>query len=742
MSLKILFKILPLFGFLAAFQINGFAQDPHLSQYFNTAVFTNPAAIGSSSAKLRLSGAYRKQWTGSNSPFTTAMFSADANLGNWGLGGIVLQDDAGPGSLKHINVAGGIGLKVEISPEATLRLGLQAGIIQRSFDPNQLQFDTQYIPGQGFNPNNSNGESFVADRVSLADLHTGILFKYRKAESVGSFDGLQVGIHLAHINEPLYSFGGDETIYPLTWKIHASSNFVINQQISLSPTAWVLQQANYREVAVGGNLNYRTVSEMDLSAGIHYRINDAIIPFFGIRSGNYDLGFSYDITLSALSKYPSLKGGLELTLGYRIGQGNKQPRERRKMAKVSTQDRDGDGILDHRDSCPDIPGIRRFGGCPDSDADGISDLEDLCPAIPGPVSTKGCPIGDRDGDRVLDPSDLCPDLPGEIAFQGCPDSDGDGLADSEDNCPKQAGAIQFGGCPASDIDADGDKIPNKIDACPTVPGSVRFQGCPDTDGDGLSDFEDHCPQRPGKVENLGCPDFEGDKDQDGILDEEDACPMIKGSIEFQGCPDSDGDGISDMEDRCPMLFGKKLNQGCPENGNQDVDGDGVLNTVDKCPYVHGLVNLFGCPDTDKDGLSDLDDECPLQKGSVDNRGCPGGNEMPQTYERQFGPVEFDTDQSVIKSYYFDMLSELATYLLNHPSINVNLIGHTDDEGDGHYNMVLGQNRSRSVSDYLNARGVSSSRIKMVSYGEIMPKSTNNSSQGRARNRRVEIVLSR
>jgi OOP family OmpA-OmpF porin len=112
---------------------------------------------------------------------------------------------------------------------------------------------------------------------------------------------------------------------------------------------------------------------------------------------------------------------------------------------------------------------------------------------------------DRDGDGVLDADDKCPDTPGLAALQGCPDRDGDGIADGDDKCPDVAGLAKYQGCPIPDTDGDG--INDEQDKCPTVKGFARYQGCPipDTDGDGVNDEEDKCPSRPGPVSNQGCP---------------------------------------------------------------------------------------------------------------------------------------------------------------------------------------------------------------------------------------------
>ena len=115
------------------------------------------------------------------------------------------------------------------------------------------------------------------------------------------------------------------------------------------------------------------------------------------------------------------------------------------------------------------------------------------------------PVIDRDGDGVLDAVDKCPDVAGLASLQGCPDRDGDGIADAEDKCPDVAGLARYQGCPIPDRDNDG--INDEVDKCPDVPGVASYQGCPipDTDGDGVNDEVDKCINEKGPASNFGCP---------------------------------------------------------------------------------------------------------------------------------------------------------------------------------------------------------------------------------------------
>ncbi len=154
-------------------------------------------------------------------------------------------------------------------------------------------------------------------------------------------------------------------------------------------------------------------------------------------------------------------------------------------------DRDGDGIMDSEDACPDIAedkdGFEDEDGCPDTDndQDGLLDRDDLCPNQPEDVDEfedeDGCPDLDNDRDGVLDPDDRCPvepeDQDGFEDEDGCPDldNDQDQITDLEDKCPMEAGVKEEDGCPAKD--RDGDTVIDRLDNCPDEPGPPSNQGC-------------------------------------------------------------------------------------------------------------------------------------------------------------------------------------------------------------------------------------------------------------------------
>ena len=281
----------------------------------------------------------------------------------------------------------------------------------------------------------------------------------------------------------------------------------------------------------------------------------------------------------------------------------------------------------------------------------------------------------------------------------------------------QAGALEgvgnrgvifyAGGEKPQPLDSDGDGVPDNLDKCPGTPKGVEVdrKGCPlDSDGDGVADYLDKCPGTPKRVE-----------------------------VDKVGCPlDSDGDGVADYLDKCPGTpKGVEVDRkGCP----LDSDGDGVADYLDKCPGTpKGVeVDKVGCPlDTDGDGVPDYQDKCPdtLKGAPVNSVGC-----------WTIKGINFDYDKSDIKPQYYGLLDENVAVLKKNPSVKVQIQGHTDSSGSEAYNQSLSERRAESVMNYFVSKRIDARRLSSIGLGELKPIASNDTPEGKAKNRRIEIKI--
>jgi outer membrane protein OmpA-like peptidoglycan-associated protein len=103
-------------------------------------------------------------------------------------------------------------------------------------------------------------------------------------------------------------------------------------------------------------------------------------------------------------------------------------------------------------------------------------------------------------------------------------------------------------------------------------------------------------------------------------------------------------------------------------------------------------------------------------------------------------VTFATNQATIQSQFYGALNDVATTLVEYPQTRIDVIGHADSDGTEAYNQDLSERRAASVKSYLTGRGVQPVRIASYGRGELEPIASNSTAQGKAQNRRVQIVL--
>lgn len=217
-------------------------------------------------------------------------------------------------------------------------------------------------------------------------------------------------------------------------------------------------------------------------------------------------------------------------------------------------------------------------------------------------------------------------------------------------------------------------------------------------------------------------------------------------------PDRDGDGVPDAEDACPSVVGEAspglAQRGCPP----DRDGDGVADGDDRCPDEAGVRSVEpardGCPpDTDGDGIVDAKDACPNERGAATSdpktNGCPTAVRVEGQQVVILQQVSFETNGDVIAASSFDLLSQVAAVMNEHPDIaRLAVDGHTDSIGSEKQNLALSQRRAVAVVRWLTEHGVDARRVEARGFGPRRPLADNATEAGRAKNRRVEFQIRR
>ncbi len=103
-------------------------------------------------------------------------------------------------------------------------------------------------------------------------------------------------------------------------------------------------------------------------------------------------------------------------------------------------------------------------------------------------------------------------------------------------------------------------------------------------------------------------------------------------------------------------------------------------------------------------------------------------------------VTFSSGSADIAGSFLPVLDDVATILNQYPSTFIDVVGHADSQGSDAFNLDLSERRANATAGYLVSRNVKSQRIYVAGMGERQPIATNDTAEGRAKNRRVEITL--
>jgi len=313
---------------------------------------------------------------------------------------------------------------------------------------------------------------------------------------------------------------------------------------------------------------------------------------------------------------------------------------------------------------------------------------------------------------------------GDAILNSALDSDGDGISDMDEILIYHTDPFN------KDTDGDGLSDGDEINIYKTNPLNA------DTDGDGLSDGDEvhkyHTSPRLADTDGDGLSDgdeilkyhtdpLKKDTDGDGLTDGEEILKYHTDPLKA----DTDGDGLTDGEEVLQYHTNPLL---------ADTDGDTLPDGYE--------VNTLGTDplkaDTDGDGVPDNLDECPLTPGTVENHGCPPKPKLGQ--QLFISGIEFETAKSTILPASEPLLHQADSILRAFPSVRVSINGHTDNQGDSTKNKRLSLERASAVRDWLIQHGISAQRLEVRGYGQDYPIAPNSTTDGRAKNRRIEFII--
>ena len=294
-------------------------QDIHLTQLYTMPTYLNPAFAGSNVCG-RFTFNYRDQWSAFDKGYVTKMAGFDHSLGRspWGIGALVVQDEAGLGGLRTTLFQTAVAYEARFNKTMSLRMALQPGIGIKSINYERLTFGDQLFRGG----NVATVEEAPASRTYF-DIGTGVIFSYKNHWA---------GTSLQHLNRPNESFyGAIDGRLPLRYSFHGGSRFDLDpderdvmrkQYVTL--VMHYHGQAKFDQVDVGAYLTksfytiglwYRGIPGLK-SYAPGYPNHDQVAILLGMHFKKIKIGYSYDNTISYLAGLS--KGAHEVSLSFQV----------------------------------------------------------------------------------------------------------------------------------------------------------------------------------------------------------------------------------------------------------------------------------------------------------------------------------------------------------------------------------------------------------------------------------------
>jgi type IX secretion system PorP/SprF family membrane protein len=325
---------------LAGITMQASAQDIHYSQFYENALMRNPALVGIFTGDYKVGFDYRNQWSAVSKPYSTVMLSGETKI----LVNREIADYLSFGLVTNFDKAGSISMgTTQIYPAISynkaledvyhsyLSVGLTGGYIHRSVNQSAMTTDNQWVGGQ-YDPTASTGEFATLRRMSNYDIGAGVSLN-SSLDEYGAFN-YYLGVSAFHINTPGEQFAGTEaTNRTMKWQFNAGFHSAFSEQFGVTVHGNYSFQQPSSSFILGGFFTWRSVpvglpSIFALNFGAFYRSNDAFIPMVRIDYKDVSIGFTQDVTSSALGTNVSGASATEISIYVRgMFDHSKNPRD-------------------------------------------------------------------------------------------------------------------------------------------------------------------------------------------------------------------------------------------------------------------------------------------------------------------------------------------------------------------------------------------------------------------------------
>lgn len=303
------------------------AQDPNFSQFFASPLTLNPATTGKFNGTSRLAINYRNQWPTINTAFRTGTASLDLGIlqnripefDQFGVGIMGMYDVNGSGVMKNSYISGSLAYHKGLDENGyhSIGAGFSTTYAQRRLDLSKLDFADE-LTSLGFTGVtsevfNGNGQFL---NLSYMDVNAGFLY----TGATTDYNNFYFGASMYHINRPKVSFQGATYLMNPRITVHGGGYFPVADGKTVFVSALHQRQAGATETIFGGALGLTVNDDYDNATEVYFgswvRLNDAIIPYIGLETGNFRLGVTYDVNTSRLAAASQRRGGMEVSLIY------------------------------------------------------------------------------------------------------------------------------------------------------------------------------------------------------------------------------------------------------------------------------------------------------------------------------------------------------------------------------------------------------------------------------------------